>query len=384
MLKKGGLPMKEGSMPDKRLLYILSYLSLAVLLGALFLPGGMRKEISAALTICLCLAFSFALKKRRAPSIHSREVLGIVFVFGLFYLALLYISGLFFGFQNSAVPVSIRSIFTVALPIAVIVITSEIIRGVMLAQSSKAVSIFAYVSGVLSELIIFTDVYSIKAFSAFMDAAAQVLFPAITLNILLNYLSQRYGFLTGAVFRLLVTLYPYIIPVIPAIPDAITALIKLCLPLILLAFISILYEKRQKSAKQRRGGLTYAAVALCIGAAISFIMLISCNFRYGMIVIATESMTGEINKGDAMIYESYDGQLIREGDVIVFTRDGSRTVHRVVEIKNVGGETRYYTKGDANEKIDTGFATRADVIGIYKLKISYFGYPTLWMRSIFE
>ena len=46
-------------------------------------------------------------------------------------------------------------------------------------------------------------------------------------------------------------------------------------------------------------------------------------------------MTGELNKGDAVLYEAYDGQHIYEGQVIVFNKDDSRIVHRVVKIKTL-------------------------------------------------
>jgi signal peptidase len=111
-------------------------------------------------------------------------------------------------------------------------------------------------------------------------------------------------------------------------------------------------------------------------------MLISCQFRFGAVVIATESMTGEINKGDVIIYERYDDQTIKEGQVIVFLQDQNRIIHRVVKIENIGGEVRYFTKGDANYSLDDGYITDADIVGLTDVKIAYIGYPTLWLRKL--
>ena len=36
------------------------------------------------------------------------------------------------------------------------------------------------------------------------------------------------------------------------------------------------------------------------------IMLISCQFTYGIMVIGSKSMTGTLNKGDAIIFEKYE------------------------------------------------------------------------------
>ena len=114
---------------------------------------------------------------------------------------------------------------------------------------------------------------------------------------------------------------------------------------------------------------------------IGIVMLTSCQFRFGALVIATESMTGELNKGDAVIFEQYDDQIIEEGQVIVFRKGQSRIVHRVVDIERVNGQNRYYTKGDMNGDLDAGYITDADIVGTAELKVPYVGYPTLWIRE---
>jgi signal peptidase I len=95
-------------------------------------------------------------------------------------------------------------------------------------------------------------------------------------------------------------------------------------------------------------------------------------------------MTGEINKGDMIIYERYEDQEIKEGQVIVFLKNNRRIVHRVVEIEYVGGETRYYTKGDANDGLDSGYRVEEDLFGVTDMKIAYIGYPSLWLREMLE
>jgi signal peptidase len=113
-------------------------------------------------------------------------------------------------------------------------------------------------------------------------------------------------------------------------------------------------------------------------------MLISGEFRYRAIVIATESMTGEINKGDAIVYEEYGEQYVEEQDVLVFLKNGNRIVHRVVSIERVNGENRYYTKGDANDAMDAGYITDADIEGIVLFKMPYVGNASLWLRDAFK
>jgi signal peptidase I len=144
-----------------------------------------------------------------------------------------------------------------------------------------------------------------------------------------------------------------------------------------------LFAKRKKNARRKADKLSTAGMVVAIVIIASVAMLISCQFRFGALVIATDSMTGEINKGDMIIYERYDDQVIREGQVVVFMSDNNnRIVHRVVRIENIDGETRYYTKGDFNKEEDYGFRTDADIVGLTDIKVAYVGYPTLWLHEL--
>ena len=114
------------------------------------------------------------------------------------------------------------------------------------------------------------------------------------------------------------------------------------------------------------------------------IALISCQFSYGVLVIGSGSMSGTIDKGDAIVYEKYDNDIIKNGDIIMFEQGDTKIIHRVVDIISVNKEVRYYTKGDANEKIDDGYITDGQIKGLIKFKIKYIGYPTIWIRDMFQ
>lgn len=112
-------------------------------------------------------------------------------------------------------------------------------------------------------------------------------------------------------------------------------------------------------------------------------MLVSCKFAIGALVIGSGSMTGTIDKGDIIIYERYGkNESVKTGDIIVFKSDDLKIVHRVLDQKLMGEETRYYTKGDANQKQDDGYRTSKDVIGHVKFKIPYIGYLTLLVNNL--
>ena len=118
--------------------------------------------------------------------------------------------------------------------------------------------------------------------------------------------------------------------------------------------------------------------------AVLLIMLVSCEFKYGLMVIGSESMTGTLDKGDAVIFEKYNNQVIKNGQVIIFNYNNIKAVHRVVKIITFNGENRYYTKGDANKIQDDGYITEDKIYGLVKLNVKYIGYPTLYLRELFN
>ena len=378
--------MKWADIPtDKKRLYVFSAAMSAVLLSMLFIPRGSILLVSASVLLVLSLGCFLLLKKRGIPSVARGQVLLILSVCGILYISILYLLGTSFGFWRSTVPITIKSFFTYVLTIAIIIVGFEFIRGALLSSESRIAYVAAYFCGIVSELIINFGFSGTHNFAVFMNVIGLVFLPAISENFLYNYVAKRYGIYPNIAYRLLISLYPYIIPFVPAVPDALHAFLNVCVPLFIFGFLSVLYEKKRKyAAKKKAGIISFSLSALSLIICCAFVMLISCKFKYGLLVIATESMTGSINKGDAIVYEEYDRQIIKEGDVIVFKRDDSRIVHRVVEITRTNGQNKYYTMGDANPGRDEGFVTDADVLGVTQFRVKSIGHPTLWLRSIFD
>lgn len=364
---------------DKKVLHTISISSLAVLLLALILPGESSGRITAAvLLLPLAIITYVFVKKRCLLSYNKRQILMLMSVIAAVYLVIYYLTGLYFGFSKSLYLLR----FDYIIPIVVIVVASEIIRNVLRAQESKLADVLGYFICLVAEVLIFSNLTSINTFNKFMDLAGMTLFPAVIYNLLYHYLSKRYGILPNVVYRLITGLYLYLIPYTPAVPDSLVAFAKLVVPILIYIFIDSLYEKRRRYASEKKSKVAIPLTLLALAIMASLIMLISNQFRFGSLVIATESMTGEINKGDIVIFDQDDEQIFVEGQVVVFKKGLSMIVHRIVKIEHINGSNRYYTKGDANETDDSGYITDSDILGSVKAKLPYFGYPTLWLREI--
>jgi len=376
-------------MTDKRIIRISSALVFAALLIAFIVPLGESGRIVAAfLLLPAAVLIPLFIKKRSILSINKNQILLIISVIALLYVMIYYVTGIEFGFYKNPYRLNLSNFFKFFLPTAAIIAFSEVVRFVLLTQNDRLASALCYLSCVLADMLICSNIPAVTSFARFMDLVAGALFPALISNLLYGYLSKRYGIYPNLVFRAVTTLHAYTFSVTSGISDSLLNFLRLLLPIAIYLFIDALYEKKRRYALGNTSKfwrvaskiLTVILVILMLGT----VMVISNQFYIGAYVIATDSMTGELNKGDVAIYERYEDQFINEGQVIVFEQSGLVVVHRVVDIKIINGQARYYTKGDANEDMDAGFITESDIVGLVNLKLPFFGYPTLWVRSLFK
>lgn len=369
---------------DKRTLYVISVINFALLFSALFVNFGQSRIVAACILVPLAVINLLLIKKRRSLSINKRDVLTLMSVIAVIYVVLLQMTGLLFGFYKNPYFVSPYILLNIVIPLILIIVATEIIRYVALAQGNKFAGFMSYITCVVAEVLTYSNIAGIISFNRFMDLIGLTLFPAISANALYYYVSKRYGMVPNIAFRLVTTLYTYFIPAVTGMEDALHACIKIIFPIIMLVLITAMFEKKSKKVVKKSNAIGTFCSVITVVFVVLLAMLVSNHFRFGALVIATESMTGEINKGDVVIYERYEAQKIEEGQVIVFKDQNSTIVHRVVRIDNVEGELRYYTKGDANNGIDIGYRVKSDIVGLVDVKVAYAGYPTLMIREFIE
>ena len=378
---------------DKFKILILELLLIVILFFALFASNIFTRSILATIILIYMVIVACNLKKRSIDSIYKRQVAILMLIFGLIYIAIFYLLGLYFGFTKSKVLLSIWSLFRFIIPLSILIISSEIIRKIFLSQNIEIKykvykinlsPVLTYISMVLIDLLIYTGVYDLTNLDDFLMALGFVLFASLSCNLLYNYISVRYGSLGNIVFRLITILFVYIIPITPDVYIFFRTFLRLLYPYFIYLILEKLYSNNDFVVAYNVKRKELIGNTLILGIITLFIMLISCQFKYGILVIGSKSMTGTLNMGDAVIFEQYDQQQIELGQVIIFDYNGLQTIHRVVDIKKVNGEYRYYTKGDANKNNDTGYAVGSNIYGLVKLRVKYIGYPTIWIRELFS
>lgn len=369
---------------DKIKIYVLDFILLAILSFALFVPNIFNKTAIATLfTICAIIA-AFTIKKRKLESIHTKKVTMLLIFFAIIYLLVFYLLGIYFGYYKAVFTLGINTIINQIIPMIFIIISGEILRNILLAQNTKENKILTFIIMVLLDVIIYYNIYDMNSYEKMLEIIGFTLFASISCNLLYNYISIRYGIKGNIYYRLITILYIYIIPYIPNVYLFFRSILRMIYPYIIYQVLEYTFAKSnmivavEDKRKNMISKVIFGIVTMILA------MLISCQFKYGILIIGSGSMTGTINKGDAIFYERYQPKdEIKIGQIIIFYKDNVKIVHRVINIKKVNGETRYITKGDANQNEDEKYITNKDIIGIYKFRISYIGYPSIWIRDIF-
>lgn len=376
--------MLKGLPRDKKILYALAIALILLITPLFFINKSISRYVIAVLLVLSAVTVSMLLKKRNILSINKKTVTLLLFVVAVLSIAIYYLSGIYFGFFRNPYVLTFWSGVSRCATVSASIIAIEFIRRVFLSYDGKAPICVMFLAGVIVDVIISPDVIIFSDFSAFMRLFGLTVLPSLAANVLYNYVSKRYGIFAVLAYRLPIALYRYVASNISGVVDVLYSFVKITVPILTLLFIDMLFGKKNKRVRLRRRAIGHVLTGFLALLMISVVMLISGRFKYTLLVIGSESMTGEIDKGDAIVYESYDGDIIKNGDVIVYRKEGILVIHRVVGIERINGQTRYYTKGDANEENDRGYITDSDVVGRVSLKLPGVGYPTILLRKIFS
>lgn len=135
----------------------------------------------------------FLIKKRKTESVDSKKVTIILVIFAIIYLIAFYLMGVYFGYYKATFTFSLPTLTKYIIPTAIIIIASEVIRNVLLAQNTKFTPIITLVITVLVDLIIYINIYTTNTYEKFIEVVGYTFFASVACNLLYNYNSKRYG-----------------------------------------------------------------------------------------------------------------------------------------------------------------------------------------------
>ena len=104
-------------------------------------------------------------------------------------------------------------------------------------------------------------------------------------------------------------------------------------------------------------------------------------FGWKPFIVLSGSMESEIYSGDIVVVKEVDKKNLKVNDVIAFKNDDIVVTHRIVEIVNENGTTKYITKGDNNNTQDKDYVLPENVEGLYQFKVSNLGNLAMFIQT---
>ena len=340
---------------------------------------------TAVIFLVLLFIFGFETRNRR----FTYETLFYMFAYTILFVISTYVVGIFSGFNHSIYKLSISNLLTIILPFLLIIVSGEFLRNEVARKGETSILgyILITILFIIVDCTIYLTSFDISTGDGLIKFLWCILLPSVSKNILLIYVSRIGGPYPTIVYRIIMELKTFIIPIVPDFGLYIESVLSTVFPALLgiIIFLSLKqYQNKEVEGKSLVNSKMYIYLSVIITGAliVSMVMLSSCKFKYGAVAIGSGSMTGTINKGDVAIYKSIGDYKPQVDDVLVFKKDNRVIIHRIIEVVDINeNEQVYYTKGDANEAADGYPIPRSDIIGVVKGKIKYIGLPSVYLNE---
>ncbi len=321
---------------------------------------------------------------------EKRNIIQTLIIIMLIYMMMHFASGLIFTYQKNPYNTSILGIIKNLWAYGSIAILQEYVRSIFVTSRTKQKAI--YILTIILFVIIDINFANIPHYFTSAETGFKflitIVYESIIRNILLCYIVNKAGFLAALIYKLPFIAITIFLPILPNINWFLEVIVFTILIFIIFAVINYIEIKSEKKVSKktyhRANPLYYIPFLILL---ISLVGFIVGWFKYYPVALMSNSMRDKISRGDVVIVEKINkDQLknIKTGDVIEYILDDSVVIHRVIQIQKQNKELIFTTKGDNNETPDAFKVRENQVVGLVKFKISYIGYPSVWLNEIFK
>lgn len=300
------------------------------------------------------------------------------------YFIVIYMLGFYFGYSKIVFSLKPMSILNNTLAPMIIFICLEVFRYVITSgnkDNKKNIILLNTIIGFI-ELSITTRYFYFYNLETAYKTIADYIIPVALKQIAFGFLCYYGGLKPAFLYRVVIVLYTYIIPIHPNFSDTILCMCNIILPILVTNKTTEIIEEenQEKEYKKVKNNIFGNVVITAILTAL--IVLISGISPVGITAVASDSMYPTFSKGAGVVTLKVKEKDLKEGDIISFNQKNKRIIHRIEKVETIEQETRYYTKGDANSSIDKGYITYKDINNKIILDIPLIGYPSIIFNEL--
>jgi len=330
------------------------------------------------------VGWRFGLKAR--PK-HSRLLLALALLTGLFQIAMTIIAGLIYGFGRSPYSHTFTAILGNLLYLASLLLAIELTRSYLVAVFSQGNHILAVLSPSLLLAIVGIPLAKFGTAAepqSFFRFQGEIILPAISESFLASFLAYLGGPLAAIAYRGAIQAFEWLSPALPDLQWTITAFLGTLVP----AFGLIVIRNQVMPAVIRpmdeasRSQVSTSWVLVAATAA-ALIWFNAGLFGFQPTLVSGVSMNPTLVVGDIVITRQVGPDEIEPGDIIRFRAGNSYIIHRVVEVERGARGTYFVTQGDANNVQDSPFPADA-LEGKVVATIPKIGWVSIGVRNLLQ
>ncbi len=366
-------------------IWIFEVIILFILTLNIFMGKVLNRYLIILFLMLLVLIFRKIFGVEKIKKRYTKDlILEISLVYLVFFL-MYYLLGLVTGFYKTNNYFNIYGLFNFIFPITLVIFLKEYLRSLVCGkyENSKILYFTTFLMFVVIDLVNLVRLDSLKSLEGIFFFIATALLPAISSNIVADYIVRYSNYRINFYWLLIFNLYGYVLPIIPNTGDYILSVIRFLFPLVIYGRIKKFFNKEEDAWLERN--YTKKQILPLTVATLIIVFLVyftSGYFRYYALAIASGSMSPQIKKGDVVVInQKYDDKYLKKGQIIAYKYKDVIIVHRIVKIINKEGKNYYYTKGDKNSEIDNYVVYKENILGIVNKKIPYVGFPTIWLSQ---
>lgn len=287
----------------------------------------------------------------------DRSVITLGALVGLAHVLALVVMGLLTSFGHSPYATTGQMIALNALLAGSMLFGTETARAYVVAVVGKR----SFTVGIIASaaLVAFVTLTPAALASAATGPGAMSLLggrvlPSFSESLAASLLSFLGGVWASVAYVGILELFRWFSPILPDAPWMIAGIAGTLVPMVLMLVIAGVCRDRlpdaaEETPKERRSYLGWIGIA-----AFAALLIWFSTGALGPtpLLVASRSMTPEINLGDVVVVSPVDAEQVALGDVIAFLTPDGTTIHRVVSVEGEGDQRRFITKGDANDSPD--------------------------------
>ena len=304
------------------------------------------------------------------------------------YVILMFMGGLIYGFGKSPYDLSPTGIGKNMLIAFLPIVSREIVRAYLI-NSIKNIRR----KKIIITLVIFAVLYTVleiplsrfrnlQNLKETIEYAGDTILPELSKNIIAGYLVYLGGAPLSVIYLLFIQAFNWMSPILPNLNWMAKAVIGTLCPIFSLMIIEHLYSSqlkiKKKTSEDKENPIGWIAT---MSFSLAIIWFAAGVFPVYPSVIVTGSMMPMIKPGDVVLLKKMDGKGAKLGDVIQFKSDNIFIVHRIINVKEEGGQLKFQTKGDNNSVADSGLVDPGLVKGKLIKVIPKIGWPSLLLKD---